>query len=34
VVDVGVAENDRIDLVGVEGEVPIPLPRFLAPALM
>ena len=34
VVDVGVAEDDRVDLVRVEREVAVPLPGFLAAALV
>ena len=34
VVDVGVAEDDRVDLVGVEREVAVALPGLLAAALV
>jgi hypothetical protein len=33
-IDVGVAENDRIDLVGVERKVAIPLSSFLPASLV
>jgi hypothetical protein len=34
VVDMGMAEDDGVDLVGMEGEVSIPLPRLLAASLV
>lgn len=33
-VDMGVAENYRINLVGMKREMPIPLPGFLAATLV
>jgi len=33
-VDVRVAEDDRIDLMGMKWEMPVPLPSFLAASLV